>query len=81
VLKKKLQKSFREADEKELKEAYGMSLTPVSNPGVLSGTQQVQNQAHPNHKTKPPQARSDTVQLSPAASAQLKGTDADGDGH
>ena len=56
-----------------------MTINPVSNINSVSGSQQFQNQA-PNQKPKASQTPTDTVHLSPAALAHLKGADADGDG-
>ncbi|HLK47206.1 MAG TPA: hypothetical protein VKT49_03675 [Bryobacteraceae bacterium] len=55
-----------------------MTISPVSNVGLLQGSQQAQNQKPP--KPNGSQTPTDTVQLSPAALAHLKGADADGDG-
>ena len=57
-----------------------MSINPVSNVSMLYGSQQVQNQGTPNKKPGTSQTPTDTVALSPAALAHLKGADADGDG-
>ena len=58
-----------------------MSISQVSNVNTVNQPE-VQNQ-DPAKKNKPPSQPSDTVQLSSAATAQLKSTDADadGDGH
>ena len=57
-----------------------MSISPVSNGSQLYASQQVQNQAPANQKSKKAETPTDTVHLSPAALAHLKGADADGDG-
>lgn len=57
-----------------------MSISPVSNVNAVYGSQQVQNQGAPSQKPKAAETPTDTVQLSPAALAHLKGADADGDG-
>jgi hypothetical protein len=55
-----------------------MSVSPVSAPSPVHTTQAAQHQAQEN---KTAQQQPDTVQLSPAAQAQLKsGGDADRDG-
>jgi hypothetical protein len=57
-----------------------MTISPVSNVASLYGPQGAQDQT-PASKTKAPsQQPADTVKLSPAAKAHLKGADADGDG-
>jgi len=55
-----------------------MNISPVSNVSLLPGSPQVPNQKQqkPNASETP----TDTVHLSPAAVAHLKGADADGDG-
>ena len=57
-----------------------MTVNPVSNVNSVSGSQQLQNHGKPNQKPKPSENPTDTVHLSPAALAHLKGADADGDG-
>ena len=56
-----------------------MSIAPVSSVSAVYGSEPVQNQAVPKKPT-PTQSPTDSVQLSPAALAHLKGADADGDG-
>jgi hypothetical protein len=55
-----------------------MSISQVSNVNPVNQPE-VQNQ-DPTKKYKPPSQPSDSVQLSSAATAQLKGADADADG-
>lgn len=57
-----------------------MSITPVSQTTPVSQLQQTQNSGLPKQKSTGSQNPTDTVQLSPAALAHLKGADADGDG-
>jgi hypothetical protein len=55
-----------------------MSISQVSNVNSVNQPE-VQNQ-DPTKKNKPPSQPHDTVQLSSAATSQLKGTDADAGG-
>jgi hypothetical protein len=56
-----------------------MSVSPVSNVNSAYQPQGVQRQA-PSSKSQASSESTDSVQLSPAAKAQLKGVDADHDG-
>lgn len=55
-----------------------MSISPVSGTTAIHGSQPVKQQ--PPQKPSPAQSPADTVHLSPAALARLKGSDADRDG-
>jgi hypothetical protein len=57
-----------------------MSISPVSSVSAVYASQQAQNRGPANQKSKAAETPTDTVQLSPAALAHLKGADADGDG-
>jgi len=57
-----------------------MMISPVSNTNSVHGPQGVQGQAPVSKKAASSEQPTDTVHLSPAAVARLKGKDADGDG-
>ena len=57
-----------------------MSITPVSQTTPIATLQHAQNSGAPKQKSSSSQNPTDTVELSPAAQAHLKGGDADHDG-
>ena len=65
--------------DEEIEESL-MSITPVSQTTPVATLQQTQNSGLPKPKSNASQNPTDTVQLSPAALAHLKGGDADHDG-
>jgi hypothetical protein len=78
-LERNLKEKLEVGDEKKEGRKSHMTVSSVSNVNSVYQPQGVQRQA-PSSKSQASSKPTDSVQLSPAAKAQLKGVDADHDG-